>query len=269
MRTILDTITDTKRKEIATNKKSLSAEELMTKPLFSRKCHSLKKNLLDLSSSGIIAEFKQKSPSKGVINGTATVEDVTRGYVRAGAAGLSVLTDFTYFGGSLGNLEKARISNPETPILRKDFVIDAYQLIESKAFGADVILLLAACLSKDEAATLAGTAKELGLGVLFEIHEENELALIPRDADFVGVNNRNLKTMDVNLGTSLLLAPLIPDHFLKISESGLSEPADILKLRATGYHGFLIGENFMKTNDPVKACREFIMKIKESNINSV
>jgi indole-3-glycerol phosphate synthase len=263
MRTILDTITNTKREEIATNKKSLSVEELMAKPFFSRKCNSLKKNLLDLSSSGIIAEFKQKSPSKGVINGTATVEDVTRGYVRAGAAGLSVLTDFTYFGGSLGNLEKARICNPETPILRKDFVIDAYQLTESKAFGADIILLIASCLSKDEAATLAGTAKELGLEVLFEIHEEDELALIPPDADFVGVNNRNLKTMDVNLETSLLLAPMIPDQFLKISESGISDPTDIIKLRNAGYQGFLIGENFMKTADPEKACREFIMKTKE------
>jgi len=263
MRTILDKITDTKREEIANNKKCFSPEELRAKPLFSRRCHSLKKNLLDLSSSGIIAEFKQKSPSKGVINSSVMVDEVTTGYVRAGAAGLSVLTDFTFFGGSLGNLEKARICNPETPILRKDFMIDAYQLIESKAFGADIILLIAACLTKDEAATLAGTAKELGLEVLFEIHEEDELALIPPDADFVGVNNRNLKTMDVNLETSLHLAPMISDHFLKISESGISDPSAILALRAAGYQGFLIGENFMKTGDPVKACREFIMKTKE------
>jgi indole-3-glycerol phosphate synthase len=263
MNTILDKITETKREEVAFTSKRLPLELLMEKPLYLKNCHSLKKNLLDVSSSRIIAEFKQKSPSKGVINAGATVEDVTTGYVRAGVAGLSVLTDFTWFGGSPGNLEKARYSNPETPILRKDFVVDAYQLFESKAFGADIILLIAACLSKDEAANLAGKAKELGLEVLFEIHEEEELVLIPVDADFVGVNNRNLKTMKVSLDTSLRLASLIPGHFLKISESGLSEPASIKKLRSVGYAGFLIGETFMKTDDPAKACREFVMKTRE------
>jgi indole-3-glycerol phosphate synthase len=269
MRTILERITDTKREEIATNKKRISIEELKARPLHPRLIHSLKLNLDDPSSSGIIAEFKQKSPSKGVINAAAKVEDVTRGYARAGAAGLSVLTDFTYFGGSLGNLEKARLFNPDIPILRKDFVVDPYQLYESKASGADVILLIAACLSKDEAATLAGKAKELGLEVLFEVHDEEELALIPPDADFVGVNNRNLKTMEVSMETSLRLATRIPGQFLKISESGLSNPADIRELRTAGYQGFLIGENFMKTGDPEKACREFIKKTRESISNPV
>jgi indole-3-glycerol phosphate synthase len=269
MSTILEKIINTKREEIAYNKKRISLKELMEKPLYLRKINSLKKYLLDPSSSGIIAEFKQKSPSKGVINAAAKVEDITRGYVRAGASGLSVLTDFTWFGGSLGNLEKARLFNTDIPILRKDFIVDTYQLYESKASGADVILLIAACLSKDEAATLAGKATELGLEVLFEIHDEEELALIPLDADFVGVNNRNLKTMEVSLETSLRLAPLIPGQFLKISESGLSDPAIILTLRKAGYQGFLIGENFMKTGDPEKACREFILKTKESNNNSV
>jgi indole-3-glycerol phosphate synthase len=269
MRTILDKITDTKREEIAYHRKHISPEQLMGKPFFPRKNNSLKKHLLDPSSSGIIAEFKQKSPSKGVINAFATVEDVTQGYVRAGAAGLSVLTDFTWFGGSLDNLEKARLFNPGIPILRKDFLVDTYQLYESKAFGADIILLIAACLSADEAATLAGKATELGLEVVFEIHDEEELALIPLDADFVGVNNRNLKTMEVSLETSLRLAPLIPGQFLKISESGLSEPVSIKILRSVGYTGFLIGESFMKTNDPAKSCSEFIMKIKKRNINSV
>jgi indole-3-glycerol phosphate synthase len=263
MRTILDKITDTKREEIAYHRKHISPEQLMGKPFFPRKNNSLKKHLLDPSSSGIIAEFKQKSPSKGVINAFATVEDVTQGYVRAGAAGLSVLTDFTWFGGSLDNLEKARLFNPGIPILRKDFLVDTYQLYESKAFGADIILLIAACLSADEAATLAGTAKEMGLEVLFEIHDEEELALIPQDVDFVGVNNRNLKTMEVSLDISMRLAPMISHDFVKISESGLSKPALLNSLRQIGFKGFLIGENFMKTGDPEKACRDFIMKTRE------
>jgi indole-3-glycerol phosphate synthase len=264
MTTILETIIAHKREEIEFRRKQLSPDQLMVKPLYSRKRYSLRRNLLHASSSGIIAEFKQKSPSKGVINAVAAVEDVTTGYVRAGAAGLSVLTDFTFFGGSLDNLENARLSNPEIPILRKDFVVDAYQLLESKAFGADVILLIAACLTKDEATTLAGKAKEMELEVLFEIHGEEELALIPEYADFVGVNNRNLKTMEVSLDVSLRLASSIPDQYIKISESGVSHPAMIHSLRQVGYKGFLIGENFMKTDDPGNACKEFILKINES-----
>jgi indole-3-glycerol phosphate synthase len=233
--------------------------------LFFRKCNSLKEIILLPGSSGIIAEFKQKSPSKGLINATVDAGEVAKGYAAAGASGISVLTDFPFFGGSLENLRKARKSCPEIPLLRKDFMLDEYQLVEAKASGADVILLIAACLSKLQAAELAGLARELGMEVLFEIHGEEELDLIPDQADFVGVNNRNLKTMTVSLGTSFHLAPLIPDRFVKISESGISTPEDVSKLKAAGYQGFLIGENFMHTGDPAKACREFILKLKNDN----
>ena len=172
------------------------------------------------------------------------------------------INTITFFGGSLANLEKARKTNPEMPILRKDFMVDEYQLYEAKASGADVILLIAACLSKGEAENLAGLSRELGLEVLFEIHDEEELALIPADADLAGVNNRNLKTLEVSLETSVRLATLIPDQFLKIAESGITDPAHVVLLRTSGYKGFLIGENFMKTGDPVMACREFILKTK-------
>lgn len=262
MSSILDTITAAKREEVALSRKSVPQEVLRSSPLFLRKCNSLKDNILLPGASGIIAEFKQKSPSKGVINASAVVEDVVSGYAAAGASGVSVLTDFPFFGGTLENLRKARMACPELPLLRKDFMIDEYQLVEAKASGADVVLLIAACLSKLQAQVLAGKARELGLEVLFEIHGEEELKLIPEHADFVGVNNRNLKTMKVSLETSFHLASLIPERFVKISESGISTPEDVIKLKAAGYRGFLIGENFMKTSDPVIACKEFIMKLK-------
>ncbi|HPT31572.1 MAG TPA: indole-3-glycerol phosphate synthase TrpC [Prolixibacteraceae bacterium] len=262
MSTILDTITAAKREEVALSKKSVPMEILHSSPMFLRKCNSLKNSILLPGSSGIIAEFKQKSPSKGVINAAADVVVVATGYAAAGASGISVLTDFPFFGGTLDNLMKARLALPEMPLLRKDFMIDEYQLVEAKASGADVVLLIAACLSKLQAAELACKARELGMEVLFEIHGEEELELIPEHADFVGVNNRNLKTMKVSLETSVHLSPLIPDYFLKIAESGILNPEDVIKLKAAGYRGFLIGENFMKTIDPVIACKEFIMKLK-------
>jgi indole-3-glycerol phosphate synthase len=268
MSTILDKIISVKREEIAQNKKTTPLEELKSMPLFVVKGNSLKENLLVQCASGIIAEFKQKSPSKGVINATARVEEITRGYAAAGASGISVLTDLPFFGGSLANLVKARKANPGIPILRKDFIVDEYQLAEAKAFGADVVLLIAAALSRIQAEELAGKAGELDLEVLFEIHGEEELDLIPENAGFVGVNNRNLKTMEVSLETSFRLEPLIPDQYLKIAESGLSEPVHVRNLKAAGYKGFLIGENFMKTGDPVKACREFILKLKGNMDNN-
>jgi indole-3-glycerol phosphate synthase len=261
MKTILETIVETKRAELEAAVKKVPVERLASMPLFSSDCRSLKESLLKVGSSGIIAEFKQKSPSKGIINTTSSAADVTKGYADAGAGGLSVLTDHFYFGGSLENLENAKKANPLMPVLRKDFVVDPYQLYEAKAYGADVVLLIAACLSKGMGEELAGKAAELGLEVLFEIHGEEELGNIPEKADLVGVNNRNLKTMEVNPETSLRLAPVIPDRYVKISESGLSKPDLIHTLRTAGYRGFLIGENFMKTSDPAKACRDFISKL--------
>jgi len=258
---ILDKIIATKKVEVANQKKVVSIEQLEKYPLFTRKCNSLKANLLEEGVSGIIAEFKQKSPSKGEINFSVKVEEVTRGYVKAGAVCLSVLTDYEYFGGTMANLIKARETNPEIPILRKDFMIDTYQIYEAKAYGADVILLIAACLEKEQAEILAKTAKKLGLDVLMEIHNEEELTIVNDFVDIVGVNNRNLKTFEVDVETSVLLSKKIPDKFVKISESGLTGAKEIRYLRNHGFKGFLIGETFMKTNNPGEACSKFIAEI--------
>jgi len=258
---ILDKIIATKREEVANQKKMVSIQQLEKYPLFSRQCNSLKANLLKEGSSGIIAEFKQKSPSKGEINFSVKVEEVTKGYVEAGAVCLSVLTDYEYFGGTLANLTKARETNPDIPILRKDFMIDTYQITEAKAFGADVILLIAACLEKPEAEILAKKAKELGMDVLMEIHNEEELEIINDFVDVVGVNNRNLKTFKVDVETSVHLSKLIPDKFVKISESGLTGAKEIGYLRENGFKGFLIGETFMKTKNPGETCKKFIAEL--------
>ena len=258
---ILDKIIDTKKLEVANQKRVVSVSQLKKYPNFTRKCNSLKTNLLKENSSGIIAEFKQKSPSKGEINFNVKVEKVTKGYVEAGASCLSVLTDYEYFGGTLINLAKAREKNLDIPILRKDFMIDPYQIIEAKAYGADVILLIAACLKKDKALELAKKAKELGMDVLMEIHNANELEIVNDFVDIVGVNNRNLKTFEVNVETSVELSKLIPEKFVKISESGLAGASEIKYLRKYGFKGFLIGETFMKTNNPGEACRQLISEL--------
>ena len=261
---ILDKIIETKKVEVTNQKKIVSISELEKRPLFNRKCNSLKDNLLKENSTGIIAEFKQKSPSKGDINFRVKVEDVTKDYVDAGVAGLSILTDSEYFGGSLTNLLKARQTNLNIPILRKDFMIDIYQIIEAKAFGADVILLIAACLEKKQAEILAKKAKELGMDVLMEIHNEKELNIINNFVDIVGVNNRNLKTFEVDVETSVNLSKLIPNRFVKISESGLTDAKIINYLRENGFKGFLVGEIFMKTDNPGEACKHLISKLKLS-----
>ncbi len=255
---ILDKIIATKKTEVANQKKIVPISELEKYPMFNRNCNSLKSRLLKENSSGIIAEFKQKSPSKGEINFRVNVEDVTKGYVDAGASGLSVLTDFEYFGGIMANLTKARETNPDIPILRKDFMIDIYQIVEAKAFGADVILLIAACLEKEQAKVLAEKAKQLGMDILMEIHNEKELEIVNDFVDIVGVNNRNLKTFVVNVETSINLSKLIPDRFVKISESGLTSAETIRYLRDNGFKGFLIGETFMKTENPGEACKQLI-----------
>lgn len=256
--TILDKIIETKKSEVSQRKKEVSEATLEQQPMFKRNCISMKSALLHKSSSGIIAEFKQKSPSKGIINASVTVEEVTKGYVNAGAAALSVLTDTQYFGGSSENLIRARRINPTIPILRKDFIIDEYQLTEAKAIGADVILLIAACLDRAQSEMLARKAKSLGLEVLLEVHNHKELELINANVDMVGVNNRNLNTFDVDVETSVRLAEYIPAGLVKISESGLSSPDTIRYLKNCGFKGFLIGETFMKTADPGDTCRQLI-----------
>lgn len=258
---ILDKIIAAKKEEIAHQKRVIDVNVLKIIPDFNRKCISLKANLLKKGSSGIIAEFKQKSPSKGEINISAKVEEVTKDYVAAGASGLSVLTEPKFFGGSQANLVKARETNPKIPILRKDFMIDPYQLVEAKAYGADVILLIAACLEKEQAEMLAKEAKKLGMEVLMEVHNAEELEKINDFVDIVGVNNRDLKTFTMDIETSVRLSKLIPDKFVKISESGLDSTKTIHYLRENGFKGFLIGETFMKTENPGEACRKFIKEL--------
>ena len=260
--TILDEINNHKRTEIAEAKSKVSLEELKASPYFLRKTNSLKTALMAEGASGVIAEFKTQSPSKGVINDDAEASEVTAAYVAAGASGLSVLTDDRFFGGSFEDLAKARWANPKTPILRKDFMLDPYQIYEAKAHGADVILLIAESLSKSLLLELTQTAKEIGLEVLVEVHSAEELEKLNDQVDLVGVNNRNLKTFEVDINTSVRLSEQISAQFVKISESGISDPESIAQLRAAGFKGFLIGETFMKTDNPGNTCKEFIEKLK-------
>lgn len=260
MGTILDRIVADKRKEVDLRKSLFSVSDLERSPLISRKTISLSEKLAN-SDSGIIAEHKRRSPSKSVINQNLNVQDVATGYEKAGVCGMSVLTDGKYFGGSIDDLILARASS-NLPLLRKEFIIDEYQLLEAKAYGADVILLIAAVLSKSELIELANFAKNIDLEVLLEVHNEEELIKsIEASPHMMGVNNRNLKTFEVSIDTSKKLSEKIPDDFVKVSESGISDPKVISELQKYGYHGFLIGENFMKTEDPGKHALEFIQQL--------
>lgn len=261
--TILDKITAQKAIEVEAAKAEVSIQDLEKSEFFARKTNSLVTSLSAENSTGIIAEHKRKSPSKGIINDSLSIEEVTQGYTQAGAAGLSVLTDTDFFGGNKEDLQKARMANPSTPILRKDFMIDEYQVYEAKAWGADVILLIAACLSPEQIKTLSQKAHELGLEVLLEIHDQEELDRSPLAyVDIVGVNNRNLKNFaENNVNASLNLAEKIPANIIKISESCISEPETINLLKSAGYQGFLIGEIFMKEASPGTKLGEFIAKI--------
>jgi indole-3-glycerol phosphate synthase len=253
---IQDQIIAQKKKEVEQLKKQVNINALSKERFFERKTLSLRNALSIERSTGIIAEYKRKSPSKGVINNRDSVELVTRFYSAFGAAGISILTDNNFFGGSLDDLISAR--NNDVPILRKDFMIDEYQIFEAKAYGADVILLIAACLSAKEVKYLATTAKQLGLEVLLELHDENELGHICNEVDLVGVNNRNLKTFEVDLENSVRLSEKIGNDFIKIAESGINDVKDIHYLKQHGFKGFLIGEYFMKQEDLGKAFQEFI-----------
>ncbi|KPL16060.1 MAG: indole-3-glycerol phosphate synthase [Bacteroides sp. SM23_62] len=254
---ILKTIIADKRQELKLQKQRVPMASLEDSFLFNRKTFSLRDRLADSSATGIIAEFKRKSPSRGLINEKADPVKISKGYVQAGAIGLSVLTDTRYFAGNREDLVRVRETN-QCPILRKDFMIDEYQVLEARAWGADVILLIAAVLEKDKVRDLSAMAHSLGLEVLLEIHQESELDFLDENIDLVGVNNRDLKRMVADVNTSIALSEKIPADFLKISESGISDPGTILKLKEYEYRGFLIGEYFMQHDDPVKACRELI-----------
>ncbi len=251
---ILDKIVARKREEILEAKKSRTISDLEKEPLFQKEPLSLSKKLKDADSPQIITEFKRKSPSKGIINGQVAPEIVTTGYTQGGAAALSVLTDLDFFGGTFNDFQKARTANPQIPMLRKDFMVDEYQIYEARSIGADIILLIAACLSPTLVRSLAKTAHSLGLQVLLEVHNLQELQeTLCEEVDIVGVNNRNLKTFETSIETSIELSEHIPNEFVKISESGIDGVQTIINLFSYGYKGFLIGETFMKTEDPGKA----------------
>ncbi len=256
---ILDKIVEQKILEVADRKQKKSITQLKEETLFERETFSVTAFLNDPERTGIIAEFKRKSPSKGIINGMADVVEVTGSYAKQASA-VSVLTDYDFFGGTPADLIAARVH--DIPILRKDFIIDAYQVYEAKAMGADLILLIASCLSIEEVQSFARLAKSLGLEVLLEIHDESELAHICEEVDLVGVNNRNLKTFEVSIQTSLNLINKIPSNKLAIAESGISDVNTIVTLRNAGFKGFLIGENFMKEADPSIAFADFVNQLK-------
>ena len=263
---ILDKIINQKKSEVEALKAKSSVSEFKESPLY----HAESKNLvmkLAYSDFGVIAEYKRKSPSKGMINENATLEVVIPAYDMAGVAAVSVLTDSYFFGGGIDDLKQAR-SLTNLAILRKDFMIDSLQLHESKAAGANVILLIARMLAKTQLEDLAAEAKAIGLEVLLEIHDRNELVdLDLRNIDLIGVNNRNLDTFETDAKRSLEVVGGIPQSKIKISESGLDNPEIIMKLISAGYKGFLIGESFMKESDPGKACHDLINKLGHAEEN--
>jgi indole-3-glycerol phosphate synthase len=260
---ILEEIVANKRKEIEKYKPLSSMERFRKEGFFWETSNrSLKQSLLADGSTGIIAEFKRKSPSKGWFKTKELeVEPVVKYYNSQGAAGISVLTDEVYFGGDLDDLVQTKVIT-DIPVLRKDFMVDEWQIAEAKAFGADVILLIAACLSPEEVKQLAGFTKTIGLEVLLEIHNEEELDHICDEVDMVGVNNRNLKTFEVDINTSLQLINKIPGDKPAIAESGISNPETIVSLKEAGFKGFLIGETFMKEPDPGAAFTRFVTELK-------
>ena len=258
---ILDKIVDKKKLEIISAKADVKISILERSDYFARECYSLRDFILSDDLTGIIAEFKRVSPSKGIINDRVSVAEVTSGYVSAGASALSVLTDESFFGGKKEDLLEARKLN-QIPILRKDFMLEEYQVLEAKAWGADIILLIASILTPSQIQNLAKFAKSLNLNVLLEVHNLEELERsLCNELDAVGVNNRNLGTFQVTVEHSYNLLSKIPDQFLKISESGLSDPKTVADLKKAGFNGFLIGENFMKEADPGRAMKEFVRQI--------
>ncbi len=258
--TILEKITAYKHKEVAAKKEAFPVSVLQKSSLYERDCFSMAASIRN-SQTGIIAEHKRRSPSKSVINENILLPDVVLGYQDAGVSAISILTDTKFFGGSLDDLLLAR-HTVNVPLLRKEFIVDPYQIHEAKAYGADAILLIAACLTEEELKTFSLLAKELGMDVLLEVHNEEELqkSLHP-SVDLLGVNNRNLKTFEVSLETSKTLSEKIPEDFVKVSESGISSISAISELRSYGYQGFLMGEHFMKTANPGQSAKEFIAQL--------
>ena len=256
---ILNKIIEQKKIEVAEAKKKVSLEELKDAEFFNRKTFSLKESVK--SGSGIIAEFKRQSPSKGIINDYVEVLDVAKSYEQFGASGISILTDNQFFGGNLEDLLQVR-NEIAIPILRKDFMIDEYQFYEAKANGADVILLIASCLSPLQVQEFTELSHELGLEVLLEIHTERELKQFNKNIDLVGINNRNLKDFRVDLQHSVNLKNLLPKEILPIADSGIYSIEDYQFLKQKGFDGFLMGEYFMRNKNPGNAFEDFIVEVR-------
>lgn len=259
---ILDTIKALKLQEVAHLKAQFSIAHLEDQPLFNSATHSLRKAIESSVTGGIIAEFKRKSPAKGNINLDANVIEVTQGYANAAVSGLSVLTDVAFFGARTNDFELARKNNT-IPMLRKDFMVDEYQIIQSKAMGADVILLIAKILTKKQLQSYTNLAHELGMEVFLETQNESEI-LENRDLNFdlIGINNRNLNSFEVSVENSIKLAQLLPKTSIKIAESGIDSLETIQLLKTNGFDGFLIGEYFMKERNPSEKCINLIEKLK-------
>ena len=257
---ILDKIVYDKKSEIENLSKIISISDLENQKDFTKQSKSLKESIKK-SKSGIICEFKRKSPSNEKINYKSNVSDVINGYEKAGAVGVSILTNKKYFDGSISDINEAKKSI-NIPILRKEFIISEYQIVESKSIGADAILLIASILNKEDIKNYSSLAKSLGLEVLLEIHSIDELNKISNtDVDIIGINNRNLDTLDIDIKNSIDMFEKIPNEFIKISESGISKVESIIRLIKVGYDGFLIGENFMKTSKPEESAYNFIKKV--------
>jgi len=258
---ILDTIKGQKIKEVVHLKAQFSTSFLEEQPLFNSATHSLRKAIESSATGGIIAEFKRKSPTKGNINLDANIVDITQGYANAAVSGLSVLTDVDFFAARTNDFELARKNNT-IPMLRKDFIVDEYQIIQSKAMGADVILLIAKMLTKKQMQSYSNLAHELGMEVFLETQNEAEiLENIDLNFDLIGINNRNLNSFEVSVENSIKLAQLLPKSSIKIAESGINSLETIQLLKANGFDGFLIGEYFMKEQNPAEQCKNLIRQL--------
>lgn len=256
---ILDKIIARKKQEIEDSKSKISLQQLKDSKFFGRKTFSLKETLE--SKSGIIAEFKRQSPSKGIINNKVFPLEVASVYEKFGASGISILTDKDFFGGSFDDILSVR-DHIQIPILRKDFMVDEYQFYEAKSIGADVILLIAACLSPNQVSEFTELAHDLDLEILLEIHTEEELQHINKSIDFVGINNRNLKDFKVDLQHSVNLKNQLPENILSVAESGIYNEDDFKYLKEKGFNGFLMGEYFMKNENPGNKFSEFVSNVK-------
>ena len=256
--TILDKIIERKKQEIADSKSEISLEQLKDSEFFERTTFSLKQTLK--SKSGIITEFKRKSPSKGIINDKVSPLEVVSQYEKFGASAVSILTDKDFFGGSFEDILSVR-NHINIPILRKDFMVDEYQFYEAKSLGADVILLIASCLSPTQVLEFTELAHQLNLEVLLEIHSEEELVHINKDVDFVGINNRNLKDFKVDLQHSVNLKNQLPSDIFSIAESGIYNEEDFKFLKEKGFDGFLMGEYFMKNENPGQKFGKFLTNV--------